>query len=425
MSPHKRPMAPPDVPDRNSSLAILKRRRLQHQASSRELRQKMSDASIVFGSEDYLRLEIEETRLDTDGAVLAREEAKEDLAEEMIDRPTCQQLVKQANKRIASAGDHLWDLKRRLKAKLEDAGKIALLTPDREGAFTAALLQIYKDPTVSAKRSSTQQSAMRAASIAAYGSRGEKDEESGGLWCPVLGRFCPKSSVVAGHVVPSALGGGLVDYLCGEGSGVRLHAADNCIMMHSVVERAFDQGNIVIVPVDPTERPIRRWKSVLVNPEARNQLLLPEGSGSPRTVGELDERELQFRTAHRPAARFMYFHFVIAMLRLRQYNRPQWRQTWTRLVSGRPFATPGPYLRRTMLMCLARENGDLPDKEIDHLLHQGTVFETAERLSDDDETLIATRVRALGPAAAGSDDEESDDDESDAGDSSYDTADDA
>ncbi|KAI9813918.1 MAG: hypothetical protein M1826_002351 [Phylliscum demangeonii] len=82
------------------------------------------------------------TDLDTVGAVLAREEAKEDLAEEMIDRQTCQQLVKQANKRVASAREHLWDLKCRLKAKLEDAGKIALLTPDREGAFTAALLQI-------------------------------------------------------------------------------------------------------------------------------------------------------------------------------------------------------------------------------------------------------------------------------------------
>ncbi|KAI9813917.1 MAG: hypothetical protein M1826_002350 [Phylliscum demangeonii] len=190
--------------------------------------------------------------------------------------------------------------------------------------------------------------------------------------------------------------------------------------MHNLVERAFDQGDIVIVPVDPTEQPIRRWKSILVNPEARNQFLLPKGSGSPRTVGELDERELQFRTAHRPAARFMYYQFVIAMFRLRQDNQPQWRQTWTRLVSGRPFATPGPYLQRTMLMCMAREIGDPSNEEIDNLLQQGTVFETAERLRDTDETLIATRVRALDHAAA-----ESDDDESDAGDSTYDIADDA
>ncbi|KAI9829800.1 MAG: hypothetical protein M1826_005377 [Phylliscum demangeonii] len=40
----------------------------------------MSDASIKPGSEERIRLEIEETDLDISGAALARENAKQDLA---------------------------------------------------------------------------------------------------------------------------------------------------------------------------------------------------------------------------------------------------------------------------------------------------------------------------------------------------------
>jgi len=43
--------------------------------------------------------------------------------------------------------------------------------------------------------------------------------------------------------------------------------------MHKGLERALDNGNIVIVQVDPTKRPIHRWKIILVNESARNQFL--------------------------------------------------------------------------------------------------------------------------------------------------------
>ncbi|KAI9825019.1 MAG: hypothetical protein M1826_007097 [Phylliscum demangeonii] len=299
--------------------------------------------------------------------------------------------MSRTHKRLRSMDDHLSGLRRRLGAKqAEDTREI-------ERAFTAALLQLYEDPAVGGPRSKSDRSAMRAASIEAYGSRPAQGEawSDDVLWCPLVGRFLLKADVIAGAIVPSSLGAGLVDYLCGEGSGARLHTADNCLMMHRRVERAFNHGSFVIIPVDPTERPISRWKCVVVNPDAHHHFLFEPSAPSPQTVRDLDGRELQFRTPHRPAARFMYYHFLITMLRIRRSNRPRWPETWARLVTGRPFATPGPYLRRSMMLCLARQIGDVKDEELDALLPLGTGFESAERWSGVDETLIATRVQAV------------------------------
>ena len=47
-------------------------------------------------------------------------------------------------------------------------------------------------------------------------------------------------------------------------------------------------------------------------------------AGDVLRLRDLDEREIQFPTQHRPAARFLYFHMVITLLRLRQYREPGW-----------------------------------------------------------------------------------------------------
>ena len=57
----------------------------------------------------------------------------------------------------------------------------------------------------------------------------------------------------AAHIVPALLGPKVVDYLFSHGSGSHLFSADNCLIIHNTVERSFEAGNFVLLPVDVNE----------------------------------------------------------------------------------------------------------------------------------------------------------------------------
>ncbi|KAI9792207.1 MAG: hypothetical protein M1816_002747 [Peltula sp. TS41687] len=95
-------------------------------------------------------------------------------------------------------------------------------------------------------------------------------------------------------------------------AGARLFSTENCLLLHSQIEAAFDNGNLVLRPLLPSERPIRRWKAVITNDDARPQELRRVVF---TTLAQLNGQELEFRTMHRPAARFLYHHFVVKLLR--------------------------------------------------------------------------------------------------------------
>jgi HNH endonuclease len=386
------------IPVRHSSLAAIEARRLKVRESQQDLKRKLSDSALERGSEKHIKLQIE-------GTILEREELRLDKAEidlEISKNRTNQKSFRDASRttsnRIISLGDELWQLRRKLKAHNESMGKAAILTPDSEGAFVSALLHLYKDPNVSKKRSSTAQSDMRKNTIAMYNALAtEKDIDGGNagpswLQCLISGEFRPKEEIKAAHIVPASLGPELVDYIFGNGTGSRLFSADNCMMLYHGLEKAFDSGNFVIVPMDPTEKPIRRWKTVLVNQGSRNQKI---GLPSLGSLGLLDEREIKFPTYHRPAARFFYYHFLVSLLRCRYYQQPGWQEVWQKLKTSQPWPTPGRYLRESMLLCLARAtDSEISDDTIEKLIQEHT-FSTTDRLSDDEEEEIVRRMQEI------------------------------
>jgi hypothetical protein len=107
-------------------------------------------------------------------------------------------------------------------------------------------------------------------------------------------------------------------------------------------------------------------------------------------MSDVDGMELKFRTEHRPAARVLYYHFVVSILRCRQYREPGWENPWIKLRTGQPWPTPGRYLRQSMLLALERTAGDLNEGEIAGLVQQRT-FDVPERMADGEEE-VARRV---------------------------------
>lgn len=384
---------PPQIPLRYSSLAALEEARLKNKTSQKDLKRKLSDATLVEGSERHLKLRIEEVELEREELELERDRMDWEMTEKKLDEKVYRKAQRSTNKRIISLGDELWEFKRQLRTYDEKTGKLELLTPDTESAFAAALLHLYKDPKKGNNRDKTLQSNMRRDTIAAYCSHGsiEKVNDAriaNGLRCTLLGEYFDPDDINAAHIVPVRLGVELADYIFGKGTGARLFSTDNCLMLHKKVESAFDKGILVFVPADMSERPIRRWKAVLLNEASKNQPLYFKNY---QKLSDLDGVELKFRSEHRPAARFLYYHFVVSLLRCRQQREPGWENAWTNLRTGQPWATPGRYLRQSMLLVLARTAGDLDDKEVKGLV-QDRAFNTPERLGRGEEEEIARRV---------------------------------
>ncbi|KAI9774729.1 MAG: hypothetical protein M1839_001649 [Geoglossum umbratile] len=375
---------PTSLPDRNE-------RRLKLQASRQDLKRKLSDNALERGSKQCVQLRIDDLELEREELVLDRDEMDWEADRKLVDNKKYRAIQRTVNGRIMSVGDDLWKLRRELRTINEKDGKVSILTPDSEGAFVSALLHLYKDPASSRKRSSAMQSEMKRSTIEAYDATGSATNDlpaKGCLRCQVTGEFFPGSLMKAAHIVPASLGTELATYIFGEEKGTRLFSVDNCLILFSSVETAFDNGNFVILPVDLKETPIRRWRVAIVNDSCRNQPLMTTWT---KKLGDLDGKELVFQTPQRPAARFLYYHFVVTLLRCRQYKQPGWETVWATLKTNQPWPTPGPYLRRSMLMALAQAIGNVDNAAIENLVDSNT-FRAEKSLAKDEEDEIARRV---------------------------------
>ena len=294
---------------------------------------------------------------------------------------------RETNKRIISLGNDLWTEQEELRKQEEKEGRVLKLGPDTKGAFIQALLALYKDPRGSKKRSSTIQSHMKETAIKVY-EAGKDAPFKGKIWCCISQDYFDQENVRAAHIVPHALGPELVDYIFGSGSGSRLDTADNCLLMHEYVEKSFDNGNFVLLPVDASETPTRRWKIQITNLAAINTDM------GRTSLKDLDGKEVFFKNDNRPASRFLYYHFVVTLLRNKRDRQPGWENFSTELPTGKPFATMGPYMRESMLLTLAKSAGDLNAVEEARLLggEGGETFVEKEKLADVEETEVARRV---------------------------------
>ena len=131
------------------------------------------------------------------------------------------------------------------------------------------------------------------------------------------------------------------------------------------------------------------------------------------TLKELDGKEVVFKNNNRPASRFLYYHFVVTLLRNKRDRQQGWERYLVDLPTGRPFATIGRYLRESMLLALAKMAGDLDAAEEVKLLGgEGETFVEAEKLLEVEEEEVARRaLEAHEMEEEGDDEESSEDDE--------------
>ena len=270
------------------------------------------------------------------------------------------------------------------------------------------------------KKRKFDQVKFRAAAIAFYsagrrylgpGEYQKDTEKYTQAYCHLSG-WADAKTVKAAHIVPKSLESPELSYIFGVGDAV-LSDPRNALTLYRTIEEALDAGLIALVPLEPKDGEETRWKCVLTD-KSQTKQEVKDGF----LWKDLDGKELQFLGKHRPAKRYLYFRFVMTYLNCQKEGS---KMDWVEDVEakGMMWPSPGPYLRQSMLIPLARKISDI---YLPEAFYGNTTFETAEGSTsqppDEEKTQVLSltaRIRATQRAVSEkvSDETDSEDDEDD------------
>ncbi|KAJ9208722.1 hypothetical protein C8Q69DRAFT_460581 [Paecilomyces variotii] len=178
------------------------------------------------------------------------------------------------------------------------------------------------------------------------------------VWCHILGRHIPSRLTIAAHIVPKSLESEQLSYLFGA-SDLRVSMdRRNGLTLAAQLEKSLDAGQLVIVPMRPQPQDgATRWKCIVIDQEIMEKPIITLGLGDTVLFKDVHNKPLEFLSNNRPAKRYLYFRFIVTYL---YHKRRASNLEWVAQVEakGTLWATPGPYLRKSMLIALARRASD-------------------------------------------------------------------
>ena len=144
------------------------------------------------------------------------------------------------------------------------------------------------------------------------------------LWCPVTGLYWPPDSMRSADIYPYASGAAMMQELFRTEES-ELFSPLNAIYMSKPAERYMDKGYYVIVPDVEDQsslEQVTRWANqtpreykIRIIAREKDELKNKIQAGSSLRWLDLDNKRLQFRSAHRPRARYLNYMYLITMLR--------------------------------------------------------------------------------------------------------------
>ena len=143
-----------------------------------------------------------------------------------------------------------------------------------------------------------------------------------------------------------------------EGHGI-LWSTKNGMILNARVEAVFDDGRLVIIPCNAGEG--GDFKAVILDDSLLDNVL----NLSPLVrFRDIHQQPLVFRTTFRPGKRCLYLHCLFTLLRRRRYACKGWESDTEKTLTGLVWASPGEYLRRSVIRALAVEAGDVVAEEM-------------------------------------------------------------
>ncbi|CAG9949657.1 unnamed protein product [Clonostachys rosea f. rosea IK726] len=181
-------------------------------------------------------------------------------------------------------------------------------------------------------------------------SDGWRADSDGGpmVRCQISGELFPVADMRVVPIVPDFVDSRAFGPLLFGGGAESLRGSGNFLSLHREIEKWFGTYKLVILPNDPEETPIRRWKTAVIS----SQLNSERFAGRETLVSAFDSQELVFNGEERPVAEFAYFHFVMALVRAKMLNYEGWRDVWAEYWISPPFPRGSLYMRECMLFAL-------------------------------------------------------------------------
>lgn len=254
-------------------------------------------------------------------------------------------------------------------------------------AYLAAIVESLPEPAGAhiKKQGATDnfdQTSFRKRTLAAYNPSGtDRDPDNVRSWCPVSRNLYLEEDVIAAHIVPYSIGEVNAAYLFGldpELGYEAIWSVKNGLLLHRKVEKALDAARIIIVP---DENDVNELKLIVLDETLLNKLIVLDG---PK-FRDLNHQRLEFKTAARPARRFLYLHYLLTLFRRKRLSVDGWVDDQKKFTNTYLWGTPGPWLQRSIIKALAFEVGDTEKLE-DVIDNQNALTEFPNELSEEKES---------------------------------------
>ncbi|KAL8859154.1 MAG: hypothetical protein Q9178_004417 [Gyalolechia marmorata] len=180
------------------------------------------------------------------------------------------------------------------------------------------------------------------------------------LFCQVLGKYIPNAEpgVTCAHIVPFSFDSKQLPYMFGTEEAA-LTSPRNGMFLFDPIEKAFDNGQIAIVPHGSIDQNPTEWKVVVLQNDLLDKVIYQDPYDDEETKWkDLDGEKLQWKNNNRPARRYLYMRYALTWLAARRAGYVGWQ---AKVPPGTMWASPGKpggYLRNSILRVLASKIGD-------------------------------------------------------------------
>lgn len=344
-------------------------------------------------------LGIEFAKKKQDEVLLERQLAWRERNTGVISQQELEERYSALNRRYSSAGGDLWRSSNK-KLHLENPTAITSMQLDSDQStalkIPELLLPLYKtsDSLGDRRKPSNWISDVVEYYSANWEYHGKTVTEYVSIaWCHASGTWSRYDQRVA-RIVPFLMAANkLEELIFGSVSESVQHPA-NALLLSGVLRALLEKYKLVIVPADNSETPIKRWRTDLLFPSMKDYCCGNDENSNKIYLKDIDGKELAFLGERRPSPRFLYFHFIMALIRPKDCDSDGWQQIWARYYQQRPFPQASNYMRRAMIKALATyfEVADMKVVE-SWISDQG--FDTQIQIQDDQAKELARRVHRI------------------------------
>ncbi|PTB69387.1 hypothetical protein BBK36DRAFT_1109701 [Trichoderma citrinoviride] len=252
--------------------------------------------------------------------------------------------------RFALSGGDLW---RNLKEKLqiEDPSAASLRHSAEPIGIRRKLVGLYKEDD--GLESRKQPVNWHADAIEYYSANpvdhGRSKDEG---WCHITGTWY-HNPIKPTAIVPFHMDANKLAELVFGSIAASVYSPANALLLRPAFYCWLKEYKFVIVPANCYEGMITRWRLDIIAPDEDKPGFLTHEFRGGTYSEQIDGKELTFLGENRPATKFLWFHFLIALVRIKDLGRANWRHVWARYYHEQPFPKPSSYMRRSVVRALA------------------------------------------------------------------------